>query len=103
VGIEPVWDYSPALGELTLTVGFPASFFDPQFSTGFVTAASLATTMELFGRSVEWSLAFATDAATASGASGGPVFDHQGRWVGLHVGASTDPGLELSIQIPLRQ
>jgi S1-C subfamily serine protease len=102
-GIEPAWERDVRLGELTMTVGFPSFFFDAQFASGFVMAASLDQTLELFGRDVEWSHAFTTDAATAGGASGGPVFDETGQWFGIHVGASSDPALELSIQLPLRR
>jgi S1-C subfamily serine protease len=101
-GIEPAWERDVHLGELTMTVGFPSFFFDAQFASGFVMSASLDQTLTLFGRDVEWSSAFTTDAATAGGASGGPVFDEAGQWFGIHVGASSDPALELSIQIPLK-
>jgi S1-C subfamily serine protease len=102
-GLDPIWDFTAELGELTLTVGMPAFFFDAQFAPGFITSPTLENSLEYFGRTIEWSEAFVTDAATAGGASGGPVFDSDGRWVGIHVGASTDTALELSIQIPLRR
>jgi len=102
-GIEPAWERDVHLGELTMTVGFPAFFFDAQFASGFVMSTSLDQTLALFGRDVEWSSAFTTDAATAGGASGGPVFDETGQWFAIHVGASNDAALELSIQIPMRR
>ncbi|HEX9622166.1 MAG TPA: trypsin-like peptidase domain-containing protein [Polyangiaceae bacterium] len=100
-GIAPVFDYAVTLAELTMTVGLPAGFFDRQFTAGYVTAPTIPEALELFGASVEWSEAFVTDAAAAGGASGAPVFNDQGAWIGIHVGSSSDESLELSIQLPL--
>jgi S1-C subfamily serine protease len=101
-GIEPVFDYAVSLGELTMTVGFPGYFFEPQLSPGFVTQVAIPKTLVLFMRTVDWAGAFVTDAASSGGGSGGPVFDALGRFVAIHVGSSDDDGLELSIQLPLK-
>lgn len=102
-GLVPVWDWQSVLGELTMTVGYPALFVEPQLSPGYVTQTSIPSTLDLFNMEVEWVGAFVTDAASAGGGSGGPVFDAGGNWVGIHVGSSSDDGLELSIQLPLWQ
>jgi hypothetical protein len=67
-----------------------------------VTQTAIPQTLVLFDRSAEWSEAFVTDAASSGGGSGGPVFDADAAWVGIHVGSTGDLGLELSIQLPLR-
>jgi hypothetical protein len=83
----------PVLGELTVAAGHPDALHAIQISSSFVTA----TGMRELG--AKWTGAFMSDYSSNGGGSGGPVFNGDCEWVGLHVGGFTD-GLELSIALP---
>lgn len=100
-GQKPIFDWSPSSGDLTVIAGHPDFFFDVQITVGYVVAPSLRGSL---GDGFEefWSEGFTSSSETASGSSGGPVFDSTGRWVGILVGGSASESVELSIAIPLR-
>jgi len=96
-GFHESKDYAPKLGDLTVTASLPLDLInDVQFAAGSVTDESYS------GGGDYWSNTMITDAATAGGSSGAPVFDGAARLVGIHVGGWSTGGLELSLQILLR-
>jgi hypothetical protein len=112
-GLEPKLQTHPQVGDLVTVVGYPGLYdgvvFEHQFTTGFVTAASLATTLAsvptLEGKDVAWESAWSTDAVSWHGNSGGPVFDADSNWIGLLVGTFNggpdQEGPDISVVLPL--
>jgi S1-C subfamily serine protease len=96
-------------------VGHPGLYdgltLEHQYTTGYVTAtdltATLATVPSLVngGMSTRWAQSWSTDAVAWHGNSGGPVFDAEGRWIGVLVGGfngdASNVGPNLSVVLPL--
>jgi len=96
-GYVEVKGHLPAVGDLTVTGSYPADLYDDlQLSSGYVTDSSYE--FLTYG----WTTGMITDAATAGGSSGAPVFNKGGDLIGIHVGGWGSIGLELSIQLLLR-
>jgi hypothetical protein len=90
------------IGQMLLLVSYPAEIVgDLQYTFGFVTDNNVQNS--LGDRRYSWEGAFTTDMAAAGGSSGGPVFDEEGQLIALHVGASSDDGLELNYTLPLKK
>ena len=112
-GITPQLGLIPNVGDLVTVVGNPGAYdgltLEHQYTTGSVTSTSLAGTLaEVPAFSAQptlWSQAWATDAVSWHGDSGGPVFDANGDWIGILVGgfngATDNEGPNLSIVLPL--
>jgi S1-C subfamily serine protease len=109
VGVEPVIDARPALGEFVVVVGHPGVgsnlSLEHQYTTGFVTSADAAATLANLSRATYWSEGYTTDAVAWHGNSGGPVFNDAGEWIGLLVGsfngAADNTGPDLTVAIPI--
>jgi S1-C subfamily serine protease len=108
-GLTPVMGVQPEVGEFVVVVGHPgvgaSIFLEHQYTTGFVTSANPGDTLENLGWGDYWSRGYATDAVAWHGNSGGPVFDAEGNWIGILVGAfngsSRNEGPDLSLVLPL--
>jgi hypothetical protein len=113
VGLKPRLRVVPAIGELVTVVGHPGLYdglaLEHQYTTGFVTATHLqgtfATVPALAGWADVWEQGWSTDAVAWHGNSGGPVFDADGNWIGILVGAfnggADNMGPDLSVVLPL--
>lgn len=108
-GLTPTFGVQPALGEFVVVVGHPgvgsSIFLEHQYTTGYVTSADPAETLEDLGWGTYWERGYATDAVAWHGNSGGPVFDEAGTWIGILVGAfnggKQNAGPDLSLVLPL--
>jgi S1-C subfamily serine protease len=114
-GVAPTRGVIPKLGDLVTIVGHPGVYdglsLEHQYTTGFVTATDLSATLAAVptlknaGLATRWAQSWSTDAISWHGNSGGPVFDAQGRWIGVLVGGfngdSRNEGPDLSIVLPL--
>jgi S1-C subfamily serine protease len=112
-GLAPHLGVVPSIGELVTVVGHPGLYdglaLEHQYTTGFVTATHLqgtfATVPALADWAAVWSQAWSTDAVAWHGNSGGPVFDADGNWIGILVGAfnggADNAGPDLSVVLPL--
>jgi S1-C subfamily serine protease len=93
------------IGDMMLLVSHPADIVaDPQFTFGLVADDDVTTS--LGSLSDLWARAITTDMSASAGASGAPLFDADGDFVGIHVGgyggaSSADEvvGLELNYQL----
>jgi S1-C subfamily serine protease len=114
-GVAPTRGVIPKLGDLVTIVGHPGVYdglsLEHQYTTGFVTATDLSATLAAVptlknaGLATRWAQSWSTDAISWHGNSGGPVFDAQGRWIGVLVGGfngdSRNEGPDLSVVLPL--
>jgi S1-C subfamily serine protease len=114
-GITPTRAVTPKLGDLVTVVGHPGVYdglsLEHQYTTGYVTATDLSATLAAVptlknaGLATRWAQSWSTDAISWHGNSGGPVFDAQGRWIGVLVGGfngdSRNEGPDLSVVLPL--
>jgi S1-C subfamily serine protease len=112
-GIEPQRNVQPELGDFMVAVGHPAIpgglLLERQYSVGFVTSTTLEYTFGTvpdWADSAEyWSEGWSSDAVAWHGNSGGPVFDAEGRWIGILVGGfngdAENTGPDLTIVIPM--
>jgi S1-C subfamily serine protease len=108
-GLVPLMGVRPDVGELIVVVGHPgvggSIFLEHQYTTGFVTAADPAATLDDLGWGEYWSEGYTTDAVAWHGNSGGPVFDAEGNWIGILVGAFNgsprNEGPDLTLVLPL--
>ena len=114
-GVTPTRAVTPKLGDLVTIVGHPGVYdglsLEHQYTTGFVTATDLSATLAAVptlknaGLATRWAQSWSTDAISWHGNSGGPVFDAQGRWIGVLVGGfngdSRNEGPDLSVVLPL--
>jgi len=114
-GVTPTRGVIPKLGDLVTIVGHPGVYdglsLEHQYTTGFVTATDLSATLAAVptlknsGLATRWAQSWSTDAISWHGNSGGPVFDAQGRWIGVLVGGfngdSRNEGPDLSVVLPL--
>jgi S1-C subfamily serine protease len=109
VGLEPVLGVQPEVGSFVVVVGHPgvgaSIFLEHQYTTGYVTSADPGDTLQNLGWGRYWERGYATDAVAWHGNSGGPVFDEDGAWIGILVGAfnggETNDGPDLSLVLPL--
>lgn len=108
-GLVPELGVQPPVGSFVIVVGHPgvgaSIFLEHQYTTGYVTSADPGDTLENLGWGDYWERGYATDAVAWHGNSGGPVFDEDGVWIGILVGAfngsSRNEGPDLSLVIPL--
>jgi S1-C subfamily serine protease len=112
-GLVPHLNVAPSIGDLVAVVGHPTLYdgaaLEHQYTTGLVTATSLASTLEgvplLASQAAYWQSSWSTDAVAWHGNSGGPVFNASGEWVGILVGSFNggpdNEGPDLSIVLPL--
>lgn len=112
-GLTPRLNVVPDLGDLVAVVGHPGlpdgTLLEHQYTTGRVTATSLASTFAFSpGRAAQataWESSWSTDAVAWHGNSGGPVFNAAGEWIGILVGGFNggldNTGPDLSIVLPL--
>lgn len=106
--VEVVRNYFPVIGEPVVVVGTPAwgdlPLLEGQFTFGYVTASEINTTLSQMAIG-NWPNAWTTDAVAWHGNSGGPVFNHEGRLIGILVGGTNGAGLnngpDLSIVLPI--
>jgi S1-C subfamily serine protease len=92
-----------------IVVGHPgvgaSIFLEHQYTTGFVTSADPGDTLQNLGWGSYWERGYATDAVAWHGNSGGPVFDEDGTWIGILVGAfngsARNEGPDLTLVLPL--
>ena len=109
VGLEPELGVQPEVGSFVVVVGHPgvgaSIFLEHQYTTGYVTSADPGDTLQNLGWGRYWERGYATDAVAWHGNSGGPVFDEDGTWIGILVGAfngsETNEGPDLSLVLPL--
>lgn len=123
VGLEPKINARPGLGDFLVVAGHPSVLLERQFTVGSVTSTGLEATFapaaplpegEGEGGEVDgtilaeedphpphiyWTNAWATDAISAGGSSGGPVFNSAGEWIGLLVAGFTN--VDLGVVIPV--
>jgi S1-C subfamily serine protease len=108
VGLVPQFGVQPEVGDFVLVVGHPgvggSIFLEHQYTTGYVSSADPEGTLRALGFGDYWSGGYATDAVAWHGNSGGPVFDDQGNWIGMLVGAfnggARNEGPDLTLVIP---
>jgi S1-C subfamily serine protease len=108
-GLVPALGVQPEVGAFVVVVGHPgvgaSIFLEHQYTTGYVTAADPSDTLENLGWGQYWNRGYATDAVAWHGNSGGPVFDQDGTWIGILVGAFNgsreNEGPDLSLVLPL--
>ena len=100
-GLTEYKDYSPLVGDLTITASLPLDLIhDVQIATGHVTNITWSGTSGTDG--YVWNNMFLNDSAGAAGSSGAPVFDSLGRLIGILVGGYSRGGLPLHYNILLR-
>jgi S1-C subfamily serine protease len=108
-GLVPEFGVLPEVGTFVVVVGHPgvgaSIFLEHQYTTGYVTSADPAETLVNLGWGDYWEHGYATDAVAWHGSSGGPVFDQDGVWIGILVGAfngsAKNEGPDLSLVLPL--
>lgn len=108
-GLEPALGVQPEVGTFVVVVGHPgigsSIFLEHQYTTGFVTSADPGDTLQTLGWGRYWERGYATDAVAWHGNSGGPVFDEDGTWIGILVGAfngsERNEGPDLTLVLPL--
>jgi S1-C subfamily serine protease len=108
-GLTPQLGVQPEVGDFVVVVGHPgvgsSVFLEHQYTTGYVTSANPSETLEELGWGTFWEHGYATDAVAWHGNSGGPVFDVNGDWIGILVGAFNgsrqNEGPDLSLVLPL--
>ena len=108
-GLVPDLGVQPEVGAFVVVVGHPgvgaSIFLEHQYTTGYVTSADPGSTLDNLGWGRYWEHGYATDAVAWHGNSGGPVFDEDGVWIGILVGAfngsERNEGPDLSLVIPL--
>jgi len=104
-GVAAYDNVKPTIGDATVLASYPADVeADIQFAWGLVTDDDVTTSLP-GDFQTKWSGAFTTDSAGAQGSSGGPMFDKDGRWVGILVGqwgANGNTDVDLRILIPLK-
>jgi len=108
-GLVPQIGVQPEVGTFVVVVGHPgvgaSIFLEHQYTTGYVTSADPSDTLENLGWGDYWERGYATDAVVWHGNSGGPVFDQDGTWIGILVGAfngsSRNEGPDLSLVLPI--
>jgi len=114
-GLTPAPNALPAIGALVTVVGHPGLYdglsLEHQYTTGLVTATDLSGTLASVpafanaGMQTLWASGWSTDAVAWHGNSGGPVFDANGNWIGVLVGAFNggpdNQGPDLSVALAL--
>jgi S1-C subfamily serine protease len=108
-GLVPELGVQPEVGTFVVVVGHPgvgtSIFLEHQYTTGYVTSADPSETLDNLGWGDYWERGYATDAVAWHGNSGGPVFDEDGIWIGILVGAfnggEKNEGPDLSLVLPL--
>jgi S1-C subfamily serine protease len=108
-GLEPALGVQPEVGTFVIVVGHPgvgaSIFLEHQYATGFVTSADPGDTLQNLGWGRYWERGYATDAVAWHGNSGGPVFDEEGTWIGILVGAfngsERNEGPDLTLVLPM--
>jgi S1-C subfamily serine protease len=108
-GLIPELGVQPEVGSFVVVVGHPgvgaSIFLEHQYTTGYVTSADPGTTLDNLGWGRYWEHGYATDAVAWHGNSGGPVFDEDGVWIGILVGAfngsERNEGPDLSLVLPM--
>lgn len=108
-GLIPEIGVQPEVGTFVVVVGHPgvgaSIFLEHQYTTGYVTSADPGTTLDNLGWGRYWEHGYATDAVAWHGNSGGPVFDEDGVWIGILVGAfngsEKNEGPDLSLVLPM--
>jgi S1-C subfamily serine protease len=90
-----------AVGDSLALMSYPGIFTrDLQTSFGFVTDENAQASLGSMG--IEWNNAIVSDMSAGSGSSGGPVFNTDGEFIGIHVGGfsgNDSGGLELNFQL----
>jgi S1-C subfamily serine protease len=108
-GLVPELGVQPEVGAFVVVVGHPgvgaSIFLEHQYTTGYVTSADPSETLARLGWGDFWKRGYVTDAVAWHGNSGGPVFDEDGVWIGILVGAfngsAKNEGPDLSLVLPL--
>jgi S1-C subfamily serine protease len=108
-GLTPELGVQPEVGDFVVVVGHPgvgaSIFLEHQYTTGYVTSSDPSDTLEELGWGTYWERGYATDAVAWHGNSGGPVFDADGTWIGILVGAFNgsrqNEGPDLTLVLPL--
>lgn len=108
-GLTPELGVQPQVGDFVVVVGHPgvgtSIFLEHQYTTGYVTSADPGATLDELGWGTYWDRGYATDAVAWHGNSGGPVFDVDGNWIGILVGAfnggKENEGPDLSLVLPM--
>jgi S1-C subfamily serine protease len=98
--ITPTKNATPMVGDMLVLISHPSDLrSDLQTSLGFVTDDNAQSS--LGNMAVEWRDAIITDMAAGPGSSGGPIFNSNGEFVGVHVGGFGDQsgGVELNFQL----
>lgn len=84
------------VGESIFVLSHPIDLvIDVQMTHGLVTDASFQGAPDM------WVGSFISDAASASGSSGAPVFNSKAELIGIHVGGWSAGGLELGVELYL--
>jgi len=108
-GLTPAFGVQPEVGDFVVVVGHPgvgaSIFLEHQYTTGYVTSADPSETLTELGWGNYWEHGYATDAVAWHGNSGGPVFDVDGTWIGILVGAfngsKQNEGPDLALVLPM--
>lgn len=91
---------SVAVGDFLALLSHPTVFRnDLQTTFGFVTDDNAQASLGSMG--IDWQDAIMTDMSAGPGSSGGPIFNNDGEFIGVHVGGfgSDSSGLELNFQL----
>jgi S1-C subfamily serine protease len=103
--VPMVREKKPLVGDMLVLLSYPQIFQnDLQTSLGFVTDDDAQSSLDTLG--IEWRGAIVSDMSAGGGSSGGPVFNQDGEFVGIHVGGfsgAEDGGLELNFQLIFEQ
>ncbi|NBX18836.1 MAG: serine protease [Proteobacteria bacterium] len=99
--ISPAKGKIPLVGDMLVLMSYPSFLTnDLQLTLGFVTDDNVQNSLEEM--SLEWRDAIVSDMSAGSGSSGGPVFNEDGEFVGIHVGGFSGEdggGTELNFQL----
>jgi S1-C subfamily serine protease len=99
--IEQTKDKLPLVGDLLVLMSYPSLFTnDLQTTIGFVTDDNAQNSLGSMG--LEWRDSIVSDMSAGGGSSGGPVFNEDGQFVGIHVGGFSGAeggGTELNFQL----
>lgn len=86
------------IGDMFILITHPDKFINDSIITyGYVLKEHTEKLLE--SRSTYWKNSILTDMSAAPGSSGSPLFDLDGRFIGIHVGGERAQGLNINYQV----